>query len=176
MPGPSNAGGSSTAGGATRGSGSGRSTKGSGKSGERGGSRTDRDEHVSWSLPGGDLSVDDVGFCFNELRAGRCPTVTPDTESVFLSHGQHLLYRAATAVCAGDLAAARGPLAGARLTDHLGDCRLYTAVVSVLEQRPQASITCPAPERTSATAPTTPAPARRRSRTGRTPGRARRPR
>ena len=131
----------------------------SGGGGGGGGGEDEDEEEYSWTLPGGDLSVDSIGFAFNELRAGRCPESLSDDE--FYSGGQVLLYRAATAVCSGDLEAARGHLEGAALTDHSGDCRLYKAILSVLDQRPQDSIPCPAPEPTSdetTSEPTSPAP------------------
>lgn len=112
-------------------------------------------DEYSWGLPGGDLSVDAVGFAFNELRAGRCPE---DLISAEFATGQLELYRSAIATCSGELATARDHLVAAQLTDHPGDCRVYKAVVSVLEQRPQASVVCPAPTSGGATPTATVSP------------------
>ncbi len=105
----------------------------------------------TWGLPGGDLSVDAIGDVFNSLVAGDCATAATDLE-IFLVNdpvwtpGQEQLYRAAIAACANDLSGARTFLQDASLTRHPGDCRLYKAVVSVVEQRAQESVDCPQPE------------------------------
>jgi hypothetical protein len=109
------------------------------------------EEVFNWELPGGDLSVDAIGDVFNTLRAGRCEEAETDFEAFLVNDpvwtpGQQQLYRAAIAACSGDRDTAAAHLAAATLTRHPGDCRLYRAVVSFVEQRPQATVVCPAPE------------------------------
>ena len=111
----------------------------------------EEEEKFSWGLPGGDLSLDALGDVFNQLRAGRCAEAESrleaflKNEQLFSSPGQEQLYRAAIAVCSGDLVTGRQSLDDAAVTRHPGDCRVYKAVTSVLDQRPQESIECPTP-------------------------------
>jgi hypothetical protein len=111
---------------------------------------TSEEAEFSWGLPGGDLSVDDIGAVFNRLVAGECDLARdtlpeyPGTGTVWTA-GQIRLYQAAAAACSGDVSSAQGFLGEASVTEHPGDCRLYRAVVSVVEQRPQDDVQCPTP-------------------------------
>jgi hypothetical protein len=162
-----NGGGSSKGGngGGNGGSGGGNSGGGSSKGGNGGGSGGG--DEFSWSLPGGDLSTDQIGEAFNRLQAGKCTRgeVENDGESaeewldfqeprpeptdvrrwIFMQPGQEELYEAAIAACKGDLDNAQTHLEMASVGTHPGDCRLYKAIRSVLEQRPQGSVECPDP-------------------------------
>lgn len=137
------------AGGTSRGDGGGGGGDGDGGGGDE----------YSWSLPGGDLSPDgstlQVAAAFGALRRGDCEGAASGLGDFsgrpgdFNDSEREALYRAAIAVCSGDLERGRELAAGVRSTRFQGDCRLYKAIWSVLDQRPQAEIGCPGPEGTS---------------------------
>ncbi len=164
-----NTGGNGDGGGTTGGNG-----RGNGGGTDNGGSGGG--DEFSWNLPGGDLSTDQIGEAFNRLQAGKCTReeVENDGESaeewldfqeprpgptdvrrwIFMEAGQDELYEAAIAACKGDLDNAQTHLEMASVGSHPGDCRLYQAIRSVLEQRPQGSIECPDPPAESGTSST----------------------
>jgi hypothetical protein len=108
------------------------------------------EETFRFRLPGGKLSVDNVSEVFNRLREGRCDEAENSLDGnvpLFgIPVGQEHLYRAAVAVCNQDLPTARVHLSQASLTGHKGDCPLFKAIVSVLDQRAQEGIQCPSPK------------------------------
>lgn len=119
-----------------------------GGNGDGGGNGGNGGEEYSWGLPGGDLTVDDVGQVFNTLRRGDCAGAEAALEGLaeFRSPTQRRLYRAAIAACSGDVDAAREILGDGGITSHPGDCRLYRAIQSVVDRRSPSSVECPAPE------------------------------
>ena len=122
---------------------------------------SETENEFTWSLPGGDLSVDGRGVVFNALAAGDCSGAERELDAA-LANGfgwaeqKENIFRAGIGACSGDLQSGRRFLELAALTSYGGDCRIYMAVVSVLEQRQQSSVRCPDPPSENATSTSAP--------------------
>lgn len=127
-------------------------SSGGGGGGGGGGGTPDDPGPFVWSLPDGDLSPDGYASAYNAVYAscaeGRAfveqEVADPEAQDLW-PHWRVHLFEAGIAVCFGDVESGRTLLADAGLTNHVGDCRIYKATVSVVDQVPQSGITCPAP-------------------------------
>jgi hypothetical protein len=111
---------------------------GQGGDGDTGGGGGDR---YSWSLPLGDISPDAAIDLYNALREScdeGAAAVEKEADSELVQ-----LYRAAIAICRGDVEGGRELYRGAGTSDDYGSaCLVREAVLSVLEQRPQNHSAC----------------------------------
>lgn len=102
-------------------------------------------DRYSWSLPVGDLSPDGSVDIYNALRAGcdegeAAVDARAAQDDGFLDE---LLYRAAIAICRGDVEQGRALFRGAGTHGAGVGCLIREAILSVLEQRPQDVSACP---------------------------------
>jgi hypothetical protein len=117
-------------------------------------------DRYSWNLPIGDVTPDDTINVYLALRSS-CDEGEAEVnreaaeEGTFLQGEVLQLYRAAIAVCRGDVAEGRALFSGAGTGGYRSACLVREAVVSVLEQRPQDVDACPEPHATTSTDDTT---------------------
>jgi hypothetical protein len=117
-------------------------------------------DRYSWNLPIGDVTPDDTINVYLALRSS-CDEGEAEVnreaaeEGTFLQGEVLQLYRAAIAVCRGDVEEGRALFSGAGTGGYRSACLVREAVVSVLEQRPQDVDACPEPGTTTSTDDTT---------------------
>jgi hypothetical protein len=131
-----------------------------GGGGGDGGDGDGEGDRYSWSLPIGDVTPDDTVNVYLALRSG-CEEGESEVnreaakEGTFLQGEVLQLYRAAIAVCRGDVEGGRALFAGAGTGGYRSACLVRQAIISVLEQRPQDTDACPDPNTTTSTEETT---------------------
>ena len=125
-----------------------------------GGGGNGEGDRYSWNLPIGDVTPDDTINVYLALRSscdeGEAEVNREAAEDGTFLQGEVLqLYRAAIAVCRGDVEEGRALFSGAGTGGYRSACLVREAVVSVLEQRPQDVDACPDPDTTTSTDDTT---------------------
>ena len=100
-------------------------------------------DRYSWSLPVGDISPDDSTILYYALRESCDIEDAVDSAEGSYPHELLQLYRAAIAICRGDVEGGRELYRDAGTGDYATGCLVNEAVLSVLDQRPQNIKECP---------------------------------
>jgi hypothetical protein len=119
---------------------------------------TEDEDEFSWNLPVGDTSISiNEALLYIDLREKSCAEAQAFLDENWrslLSPRSVLLYQAAVHFCAGRIRDGKGVFRQAEqrfgwngVDQPVLDCNVYKAARSVVDQRPQESISCPAGEK-----------------------------